>query len=159
MATMSLTVEVDESLYPGLLSTVCAYVNETKTSDGRLKPDGDRIMESGLNKRLWGGYDAEADAITTLLSMTGSAWRLIEVFTEDPRIEFLTIEELAEKANMTTQRVMAYRQLMGKQAWRAGERANPISSKRINEQMRYYLRPEALTAFSRALDKISDSQS
>jgi hypothetical protein len=70
----------------------------------------------------------------------------------------LSNDDLSTKTNMETSRVHVYHRLLGKQSWRVGERLNPISSRRVNGEMRYYMRPEALAVFEKALDKISDAQ-
>lgn len=158
--TMTLTVEVDERDYPGALEAVAGYLRSREAAGVEAAKDGvQRVRESGLDKRVWAGPSAVEDAVGTLVSTTTVAWPIIKAFVDDYARSGEPVtyssDGLADDAGLTESQLRVYRRLLGKQAWRNGERMNPVTSGRLHDgSLRYYMRPEALAAFEKAFETV-----
>lgn len=109
------------------------------------------VVENGLLKKPWDASEEAADAARWMLqSVIEKAHPLLKVFVEEPDLR-ITQDGLAAKVGWESSSVKSRRGLFGKQAWRAGEWANPISSEKPEEGERvYFMRPATLETLVQA---------
>lgn len=143
---MLLTVDVPEHQYVDVLTAVRDVLAADPVPSTDAEP---RIREAGNDKRPWTGPAAADDAAAVLTTTTDAALALLDVFLDEPGLR-LTQAELAARLDLPGGTVSSYRQLLGKQSFRYGERLNPLSADTTVTPTVWYLRPEAGEAFTAA---------
>lgn len=124
-----------------------------KLVGGQEQPasDVEQVLESGLLKTPWDASDAAVKAATWMLqSVAEKAHPLVQLFVDEPELR-ATQDEIADRLGWSSGTVKSHRNLFGKQAWRAGEWTNPISSERTPDGERvYFMRPETVETLVKA---------
>lgn len=111
----------------------------------------EKIIEGGLLKRPWDASDEAVEAAKWMLqSVVEKAHPLLKAFVYEPNLR-TTQDLLAGKVGWPSGTVKSHRNLFGKQAWRAGEWANPISSEKTDAGERvYFMRPATVQTLVQA---------
>ncbi len=111
----------------------------------------ERIVEGGLLKKPWDASEEAVQAAEWMLdSVVEKAHPLLKVFVAEPALK-VTQDALADKVGWKSTSVKSRRGLFGKQAWRAGEWANPISSEMTKDGERvYFMRPATVETLAKA---------
>ena len=148
MTNRTLTVEVEDSQYPGLLTAIATFLEHAEQYKGEPEPTRE-------NRRAWTEPGADAAATETLLSVTTDAWPMLDVLMERPA----TPGDLEYATGLAGNYIRVYHRLFGKQAWRKDQRDNPIQTRRTKDGVvEMYMRPEAITVFAPALAALRGSK-
>lgn len=144
--TRTMTLEVPDEMYTQVLRAALRIMEGAENGDV-----GSRTRAVDQTKRAWIGPGTAEDAEALLMSVTKDAWPVVEVFVKAPEKTMFSTESLATEIGLTEAMMRQYRMLIGKQAWRYGNRINPISARRASGVLCYYMRPEAHTVFTAVL--------